>query len=395
MNPNNDQLQLLDLNHDVLLHILSWCTIRSVLRASETCTTLHSLSRSKALWIALLRDLRNRGLLDASTLYECTLGSGAGALSTPDLVDEVKALLTRRAGASREARLPGPLPHPAMMVQQGYSDISVVGGEEDGGMCPSMGPGRGRGAADGRLVWRRDSSDDGLVHWHNCPTFATDVLYGGETARLLLFEEDISRSSIEVHEIDLLRGLTHTKPFTLDLPNCNLNSPSILGTFGVGVLWSPYETDGYWCSWLLFDWAAQSGLVLSWEQVCHIALVPGYLLVLVAVTPCERYELRVLSMDELRRNHLLPLAPAPSTSSSSSASEGKSIAQWPRTRITSIPPSSTHVIRGPATTRQPYEFSMGDLSAHADPREAGVYQVRFEFFAHAVNEEEGGGRCSI
>ncbi|KAF7329473.1 F-box domain-containing protein [Mycena kentingensis (nom. inval.)] len=379
---------LLDLNSDVLLHILSWCTIRSVLRMSQTCTTLHALSRSKSLWMDLLRDLRNRGMLDASALTDCALAP----LSTPDLVGEVKSLLTRRAGASREARLPGPLPHPSMIP--GYSDIDVAplpGGEHsvlsfDSGRLEVRRTGDAVEGVDGspRLVWRRDRSDDGLAHWQNCPTFATDVLYGGEMARLLLFEENTSRSphprsSIEVHQIDLSRTRAHTQPFKLDLPNCNLNSPEILDTFGVGVLWSPFETDGYWCSWLVFDWAACAGLVMSWAQVCHLVLVPGYLLVLVAVTPCEHYELRLLSMDTLRKHHLKPLtadAPGPA----------QDIARWARTRICDITPAATHVITGPAAKRQPYEFSMGDLSAHPDPLDPGVYQIRFEFFAHAPEE---------
>ncbi|KAJ6548831.1 hypothetical protein B0H19DRAFT_1299900 [Mycena capillaripes] len=57
-------MQLLELNQDVLLHILASLDVLSVLDCSQVCWYLHGLSTSKHVWLSLLTDLNQRLLLE-------------------------------------------------------------------------------------------------------------------------------------------------------------------------------------------------------------------------------------------------------------------------------------------------------------------------------------------
>ncbi|KAF7309129.1 F-box domain-containing protein [Mycena kentingensis (nom. inval.)] len=331
-------LQLLDLDPDVMLCILSWCSIRSVIRSSQTCKTLLELTLEKTLWITLLRDLRNRGIFHARILDETR------AVCTADLVDEAK-----RVVFGPEDDSPGMLD-----ARMGLPSPSVK-------LCG------GRG--DGEVVWRRASAGTGLRGNH-CPAYAVDVLYGGEVARVLLFprEDEPLRSGtsslIQVQEVDLKFGRDHRELFSAELQNCSMGSPEIVGDFGVGVLWTACEIAGHWCSWLLFDWREQSGIVVSWDHVCRMVLVRGYLVVL--ATSFDSYEIRVFPLDALRRKHFRPMG-----------FRKRNITEWPRIDISQMDAEAFHVMRGPTSERAPYGFSLEYLSAHQHPLDPDIYRIRF------------------
>ncbi|KAJ7831536.1 hypothetical protein B0H14DRAFT_3464002 [Mycena olivaceomarginata] len=77
-----------ELHADVIFSIFACCDIVTVISIAQTCKSLHDLAFSKTTWLALVEDLRQRSILDAS----CT--PDLQDLTTEELIGIVKPLET-------------------------------------------------------------------------------------------------------------------------------------------------------------------------------------------------------------------------------------------------------------------------------------------------------------
>ncbi|KAJ6476846.1 hypothetical protein C8R45DRAFT_1157926 [Mycena sanguinolenta] len=80
-------LLLPDLPVDIIFSIFACCDIASVVSVAQTCRCLHAVAFEKSVWLVLLRDLRQRCILDRN----CT--PTLETLSTAEIIETVKRLL--------------------------------------------------------------------------------------------------------------------------------------------------------------------------------------------------------------------------------------------------------------------------------------------------------------
>ncbi|KAJ7018587.1 hypothetical protein C8F04DRAFT_379668 [Mycena alexandri] len=108
-------MPLHDLDVDVIIHILSLADIYTILSAFRLNKAFHALTRSRPLWISVIRNLSHSGLIDIpiETLSEI--------VSTDNLIREVKRAVLGPVtwSISRQIVIP---------VADGWSGESLLGG---------------------------------------------------------------------------------------------------------------------------------------------------------------------------------------------------------------------------------------------------------------------------
>ncbi|KAJ7621296.1 hypothetical protein FB45DRAFT_928884 [Roridomyces roridus] len=80
-------MALLDLPADIILSVLSHCSVSDVISTAMTCRHLHALGFEKSVWLILLTDLKRRGFLDET--HTAVLQD----LTTQELVNLVKRVV--------------------------------------------------------------------------------------------------------------------------------------------------------------------------------------------------------------------------------------------------------------------------------------------------------------
>ncbi|KAJ7511436.1 hypothetical protein B0H11DRAFT_1955089 [Mycena galericulata] len=146
------KLCLLDLNHDVLLHIFQYLDVASVLRSVRVSSACNSLAHSKHVWLALVCDLGSRHLLDLpprDTLLR---------FSTTQLIEEVKrAVFGPRTWAVNSPSAPSVRRriHVPVTGSSPLSQPTLLSGDRH--LLVQCGTGcEIWGIAEGRRIWARD-----------------------------------------------------------------------------------------------------------------------------------------------------------------------------------------------------------------------------------------------
>ncbi|KAF8062437.1 hypothetical protein FPV67DRAFT_271095 [Lyophyllum atratum] len=263
---------------DILLKILCSCDIATVLTCSLANRTLHSLSTSKHVWLALLSDLYRRGFIDlfperrledlsTHELLELAKRTvhGPNTWLTPD---ESPPVVAREIILKPNIRNgPGNLTW--------YNEPQLLPGgqfilfQHEGALeC--------RSTADDRLIWEYKSS------WSRADVvrYSADMVDDGESVVILLeirTYEAIRKNYLEVVKLDLQTGLS-TSLLTKTCPDTGHDNPyrrlKLRGDFAiVSILYHPGLIT------LQISTSAWSILEVS-PNFFEIALVPEHIVVL-------------------------------------------------------------------------------------------------------------------
>ncbi|KAJ7511432.1 hypothetical protein B0H11DRAFT_2269141 [Mycena galericulata] len=254
-------LCLLDLNHDVLLHIFKYLDVASVLRSTRVSSACKSLAQSKHVWLALVFDLGSRHLLDLPP-RDALL-----RFSTTQLIEEVKrAVFGPRTWAANSPSAPTVRRH--IHVSTGLfppSEPTLLSGDKH------LLVQRRNGCeiwdiAEGRRIWVRD----GILRSQVVAQLVHDgtelliVLCTGQTP-LMTMDPALMNFKLIIHTFLLDLKTDSERPM---LP---VQLPRACPDFS-----EPIITDDIWAADV--QWGAQNGdccngvLLVNWRETTFVLL---------------------------------------------------------------------------------------------------------------------------
>ncbi|KAJ7461733.1 hypothetical protein B0H11DRAFT_2055784 [Mycena galericulata] len=296
-------MQFEDLSEDDLRSILSFCDVYAVLAVGRTNKYLRRLTLEKLVWVDLVENLRRKGFIDHLSLPDIQ------SRSQEALVALVKRLLTGPVSwtapiipkpsfmarfRSKTDRPPQQqakiskqfLLHPSCITD--YHGRPLPGGEyvlfcNRTLQCWSV--------LHDQLVWSYETP----LPSFEVMDFAAEVLHGGDTANILIWETQTPMDHDPKALIHIVNLNLRTGTSTILRTNC---LPGICGNMAY-IGWK--EGSYYEDHCILMDWQKMLHLKLAGEPGMFVNLIPDHVLVMMA-KPSGTSEIRVLNAATFSRH---------------------------------------------------------------------------------------------